>query len=65
MTTKTLVAFLEKVREDEKLRAEFFEFAARHGFPMTPDELTDTQLEAVAGGIIRLRSPAMSENKLV
>lgn len=52
MTTTTVVAFLKKVAEDEGLRREFIELAAKHGIRITADELGEAELEKVAGGVL-------------
>lgn len=55
MTNTTMVAFLKKVAEDERLRREFVELAARHGFRIDTDELTIADLKKVAGGLGRVK----------
>lgn len=50
MTVTNMLAFMKKVAEDEGLRREFAELAARHGFRFTADELTEAELEKVVGG---------------
>jgi hypothetical protein len=50
MTQNELARFLQAVDKDEKLRAALVEFARRHGYQLTAEELTDAQLDDVAGG---------------
>ena len=50
MSKEALSTFLKKVAEDESLQAKLIEFAASHGFEFTADELTESDLDAVAGG---------------
>jgi hypothetical protein len=54
MLGNTLKAFLKMVAENEKLRAEFFELARRHGIEMDAGELTDAELGKVTGGTVNL-----------
>jgi hypothetical protein len=50
MAGNEIVRFLEAVARDQKLRAALVEFAAQHGYQFTAEELTDAQLNDVAGG---------------
>ena len=43
--------FLEQLEEDATLRQAFVEFAAQHGFTSIAEELSDEDLDNVAGGI--------------
>jgi hypothetical protein len=48
MSREAIAAFLNKVAEDESLQKD----AGQHGFDFTSDELSETDLDAVAGGRI-------------
>jgi predicted ribosomally synthesized peptide with nif11-like leader len=50
MSREALGAFLKRVGEDRSLRDAFVAFAATHGFAFTADELSEADLEHVAGG---------------
>lgn len=50
MSKSQIAAFFEKAATDPELGAAFTEFAARHGFDFGPQELSDADLEDVAGG---------------
>jgi len=57
MSKETLAAFMKKVVEDKALGKEFTQLAADHGFEFALDELSETDLEDVAGGAsIKLRA---------
>lgn len=49
MDPTTLTRFFEKLKSDPAMREEFAALAARHGFAF--DELSDADLDTIAGGI--------------
>ena len=51
MSKDALNAFFKKVSEDSALQSKLIEFAAQQGFEFTSDELSDTDLDSVAGGL--------------
>ncbi len=50
MSKESLSAFLKMVAEDEDFQSKLVEFAASHGFKFTEGELSDADLDGVAGG---------------
>jgi len=55
MSKEALNAFFKKVAEDEALQKKLIEFAAAQGFEFGADELNDSDLDSVAGGILTSR----------
>ena len=51
MSKQAVAAFLAKLAEDEQLQKALVEFASRHGFEFSTDELAEVDLDAVAGGL--------------
>lgn len=51
MSKEALNAFFKKVAEDEALQKKLVEFAAAQGFEFSSDELNDSDLDGVAGGL--------------
>lgn len=58
MSKEALSSFFKKVADDEALQKKLVEFAAAQGFEFSADELSDTDLDSVAGGL--LISPTIS-----
>jgi len=58
MSKEALSAFFKKVSDDEGLQKKLIEFAAAQGFEFSADELSDSDLDSVAGGL--LSSPTIS-----
>jgi predicted ribosomally synthesized peptide with nif11-like leader len=50
MSKEALSSFLKKVAEDPALQDKLIEFAAKHGFEFTAEELSEADLENIAGG---------------
>jgi hypothetical protein len=63
MSRATLIRFLERVREDSALQKDLAEFAVRHGFELTPADLSDVQLDRVVGGLGRTVSKYIGETE--
>lgn len=59
MSKKTLTSFMKRLRSDAKLQKDFARFASDHGFAIDADELSETDLDAVAGGIDTIPVPEM------
>ncbi|NJD17951.1 MAG: Nif11 family protein [Gemmatimonadetes bacterium] len=58
MSKDAVAAFLKKALEDTELRKELTELAGRHGYAFTVDELSETELGSVAGGLLNIVSTA-------
>lgn len=52
MNADLLNGFFLKLAESPELRREFVEMAARHGFDFSAGEMSDDQLDEVAGGTL-------------
>ena len=52
MSKEALNAFFKKVADDESLQKKLVEFAAAQGFQFSADELSDSDLDSVAGGLL-------------
>ena len=52
MSKEALNAFFKKVADDEGLQKKLVEFAAAQGFEFSADELNDSDLDSVAGGLL-------------
>jgi hypothetical protein len=61
MSKEALNAFFKKVADDEGLQKKLVEFAAQQGFEFGPEELSDSDLDGVAGGVI---SPITARTKI-
>jgi hypothetical protein len=51
MNVTMLDRFLEKLAQNPDMQREFIEFAARHGIDFSAREVSDRELDGVAGGI--------------
>ena len=56
MSKEALTAFLKKVAEDADLQKKLVDFAAAQGFEFSEDELTESDLNGVAGGLLSVAS---------
>ena len=50
MSKEALSRFLEKVADDPAFQDKLLEFAAKHGFEFTAEELSEADLESISGG---------------
>ena len=57
MSKSAVKEFLARVTRDPALQKELIDLAAKHGFTITTDDLTDAQLDAVVGGTLSIGSP--------
>jgi hypothetical protein len=55
MSKQALGAFFTKLQEDTTMQEKLIQFAAEQGFEFTADELTDADLEKLAGGLMPTR----------
>lgn len=59
MSRDALIQFFARLGQEPELQDQLVEFAAKHGFEFSADELTDADLEKLAGGPTR-RGPDFS-----
>lgn len=52
MSKKAVAAFIEGIAKDPKLQQEMTELAAKYGYDFTSDELNDSDLANIAGGVM-------------
>jgi len=64
MSKEALSAFFKKVADDEGLQKKLIEFAAAQGFEFSADELSDSDLDSVAGGLLSIRTVSPTEIKI-
>ena len=57
MSKEALSRFFEKVAQDAELQKKLVDFAAAQGFEFSADELSDSDLNGVAGGILSTITP--------
>lgn len=50
MSREALSRFLKEAFENPELQSKLIEFAAKQGFEFTADELSDADLDTIAGG---------------
>ncbi len=51
MSKEALAAFLARVQKDPELQVELAALAAKHGYDFSADELSEADLDSVAGGV--------------
>ena len=51
MSKQTLMAFLESATRDPELQQELMSLAAKYGYDLSSDELSESELAKVAGGV--------------
>ena len=55
MSKEALIRFIEQVAADPALQRKLVAFAAEQGFEFGPEELSDADLEELAGGLMPTR----------
>ena len=61
MSKEAMAAFFKKAAEDKELQKKIIELAAEEGFDFTSEELSDTDLDTIAGGFTwKLAEPAVN-----
>ena len=63
MSKEALSAFFKKVSDDEGLQKKLIEFAAAQGFEFSADELSDSDLDSVAGGLLSVPKLLSTDDK--
>jgi len=64
MSKEALTAFFKKMADDESLQRKLVEFAAAQGFEFSAEELSDSDLDSVAGGLLNLSSLSTIDGKI-
>ena len=64
MSKEALSAFFKKVADDEGMQKKLIEFAAAQGFEFSADELSDSDLDSVAGGLLSISTVSPTEIKI-
>ena len=64
MSKEALNAFFKKVADDESLQKKLVEFAAAQGFEFSADELSDSDLDSVAGGLLGIPTVSSTDFKM-
>ncbi len=52
MSMKDVAAFIEGIAKDPKLQQDLAELASKYGYNFTSDELNDSDLGGIAGGVM-------------
>ena len=52
MSKKAVAAFIEDLAKDPRLQQELAELASKHGYDFTSDELNDSDLTGISGGVL-------------
>ena len=52
MSKEAVQAFIEGIAKDPKLQQEMAELAAKYGYDFTSDELNDSDLAGISGGMM-------------
>lgn len=55
MSKDAVAAFIHDLAKDPKLQQELVEFAAKHGYDFTSDELSESDLSGVTGGVLDIQ----------
>ncbi len=56
MSKEAVTEFIEGIAKDPKLQQELSELAAKYGYDFTSDELNDSDLAGISGGVMDLES---------
>ena len=62
MSKEAVAAFFKKAAEDSALQKKLVELAAAEGFDFSSDELSDTDLDTIAGGVLLKLDPVKTIN---
>ena len=54
MSKKSVAAFIADLAKDPNLQQELAELAAKHGYDFTSDELNDSDLAGISGGVLNI-----------
>jgi len=63
MSKKSVAAFISDLAKDPNLQQELAELAAKHGYDFTSDELNDSDLAGISGGVLNIPTDIMAAKK--
>jgi hypothetical protein len=63
MSKKSVAAFIADLAKDPNLQQELAELAAKHGYDFTSDELNDSDLAGISGGVMNIAADIMVAKK--
>lgn len=63
MSKEAVAAFIEDLAKDPNLQHELAELAAKHGYDFTSDELNDSDLANISGGVLSVPDFDMTAKK--
>jgi hypothetical protein len=63
MSKKSVAAFITDLAKDPNLQQELAELAAKHGYDFTSDELNDSVLAGISGGLMNIAADIMVAKK--
>ncbi len=65
MSREALSRFSKKAAEAPALQSKLIEFAAKQGFEFTAEELSDADLDSVAGGVMDAHKIIGTEHEII
>ena len=63
MSKEAVAAFIEGIAKDPKLQQDLAELAAKYGYDFTSDELNDSDLSGISGGVMDIPSADLAWKK--
>jgi hypothetical protein len=63
MSKKSVAAFIADLAKDPNLQQELAELAAKHGYDFTSDELNDSDMAGISGGVLNIPTDIMVAKK--
>lgn len=63
MSKESVAAFIADLAKDPNLQQELAALAAKHGYDFTSDELNDSDLAGISGGVLNIPADIMVAKK--